>query len=112
MNVGSNGKELANELEVHIIESQCTSCVMLLWKERTWYKRSNRNIQKQLNITMPVFLSALITHKVMDLGVWASLQTTIERMYFMRRGTIRALENSLISTWVSKDMDRVLTQSI
>ena len=46
---------------------------------------------------------------VLDLGVWMSLQSVVERKHFLRRSTTAALENTVMQTWTSTDLNQVLT---
>ena len=46
---------------------------------------------------------------VLDLGVWMSLQAVVERKHFLRRSTTAALENTVMQTWNSTDLNQVLT---
>ena len=45
----------------------------------------------------------------MDLGVWISLQSIVERKHFLKRSTTQALTNTVMDTWQSTDLNNMLT---
>ena len=48
---------------------------------------------------------------VLDLGVWMSLQSIVERKYFLKRATTAALTNTVLATWSGSDLDQMLTNT-
>ena len=46
---------------------------------------------------------------VLDLGVWMSLQSIVERKHYLKRSTTQALTNTVMDTWNSTDLDTMLT---
>ena len=46
---------------------------------------------------------------VLDLGVWMSLQSIVERKHYLKRSTTQALTNTVMDTWQSTDLDTMLT---
>ena len=45
---------------------------------------------------------------VLDLGVWMSLQSIVERKHFLKRSTTLALTNTVMETWNSSDLNDML----
>ena len=46
----------------------------------------------------------------LDLGVWATLQSEVERRHFMKRYTVDALVNTVMAAWTEGDLDDVITK--
>ena len=46
---------------------------------------------------------------VLDLGVWMAIQSIVERNHFLKRCTTDALVRTVMHTWESTDLDRILT---
>ena len=46
---------------------------------------------------------------VLDLGVWMAIQSIVERNHFLKRCTTDALVRTVMHTWESTDLDRILS---
>ena len=47
---------------------------------------------------------------VLDLGVWMSIQSIVERRHYLKRATSKALVNTVNDTWNSSNLDIVLSR--
>ena len=45
---------------------------------------------------------------VLDLGVWMSIQSIVERRHYLKRATTKALVNTVKQTWDGSNLDSVL----
>ena len=45
---------------------------------------------------------------VLDLGIWMSLQSIVERRHFLRRCTTKALHNTVMAMWNSTDLNQTM----
>jgi len=45
---------------------------------------------------------------LLDLGVWCSLQAAVEKEHYMKRTDVHALQNSVMSAWDTRPLDKVI----
>ena len=45
---------------------------------------------------------------LLDLGVWCSLQAAVEKEHYMKRTDVHALQNSVMSAWNTRPLDKVI----